>query len=137
MNPDLKTKILIIDDDKFLLDMYSLKFTKGEYEVNTAFNGEEAISKIKDGYVPDIILTDIIMPVMDGLKFLKVLREQNLVPKATVVVLSNQGQNEDIETAKALGIDGYIIKALTIPSEVLEQVGTIHKAKASTTPIHE
>jgi CheY-like chemotaxis protein len=131
MNPDTntKTKILIVDDDKFLLDMYSLKFSKGGYDVSVVFNGEEAISKIKEGYVPDVILSDIIMPVMDGIKFLKILREEKLVPKATVVVLSNQGQNEDIELAKKFDIDGYIIKALTIPSEVLEQVGTIHKAK--------
>jgi len=137
MNEDIKTKILIIDDDKFLLDMYSLKFSKGGYDVNTAFNGEEAINKIKEGYIPDVILSDVIMPVMDGLKFLKNLHSENLAPKATIVMLSNQGQNEDIETAKSLGIDGYIVKALTIPSEVLEQVDIIHKAKAGTTPIHE
>ena len=129
MNPDQKTKILIIDDDKFLLDMYSLKFSKGGYEVNVAFNGEEAITKIKDGYTPDIILSDIIMPVMDGIKFLKDLRAGNLAPNATVVVLSNQGQSEDIEQAKTFNIDGYIVKALTIPSEVLEQVDVIHKKK--------
>jgi CheY-like chemotaxis protein len=129
MNPDTKTKILIIDDDKFLLDMYSLKFSKGGYEVNTAFNGEEAINKIKDGYVPDVVLSDVIMPVMDGLKFLKIFHDEKLVPSATVIMLSNQGQNEDIEAAKSLGIDGYIVKALTIPSEVLEQVEKIHKEK--------
>lgn len=129
MDTETKTKILIIDDDKFLLDMYSLKFSKGGYEVNTAFNGEEATGKIKDGYTPDIILSDVIMPVMDGIKFLKNLRAENLAPLATVIMLSNQGQNEDIELAKSCKIDGYIVKALTIPSEVLEQVGTIHKAK--------
>jgi CheY-like chemotaxis protein len=129
MNPDIKTKILIIDDDKFLLDMYSLKFSKGGYDVNTAFNGQEAISKIKEGYIPDVILSDVIMPVMDGLKFLKTFREEKLAPNSTVVMLSNQGQNEDINAAKILGIDGYIVKALTIPSEVLEQVDKIHKAR--------
>lgn len=131
MNPEteIKTKILIVDDDKFLLDMYSLKFSKGGYEVNTAFNGEEALAKIKDGYIPDVILSDVIMPVMDGLQFLKTFRELKLAPNATVIVLSNQGQNEDIEAAKKLGIDGYIVKALTIPSEVLEQVDVIHKGK--------
>lgn len=132
-----KTKILIIDDDKFLLDMYSLKFSKGGYEVNTSFNGSEALAKIKDGYTPDVILCDIIMPVMDGLTFLKELRAEKLIPNTTIVVLSNQGQNEDIELAKTFNIDGYIVKALTIPSEALEQVAAIHGAKASTTPIHE
>ncbi len=129
MNPETKTKILIIDDDKFLLDMYSLKFSKGGYDVSSAFNGEEAINEIKEGYTPDVILSDIIMPVMDGIKFLKKLREENLAPEATVIVLSNQGQKEDIELAKSFNIDGYIVKALTIPSEVLEQVNSIHKAK--------
>ena len=129
MNPETKIKILIIDDDKFLLDMYSLKFSRGGYDVNTAFNGDEALTKIKDGYIPDVILSDVIMPVMDGLKFLKNFREEKLAPEATVIMLSNQGQNEDIEQAKAFGIDGYIIKALTIPSEVLEQVDKIHKNK--------
>ena len=133
MNPETKIKILIIDDDKFLLDMYSLKFSKGGYDVNTAFNGEEAVTKIKDGYNPDVILSDVIMPVMDGLKFLKTIRDEGLVKTSTVVMLSNQGQNEDIEAAKKLGIDGYIIKALTIPSEVLEQVDSIHKAKIAST----
>lgn len=126
---DQKIKILIIDDDKFLLDMYSLKFSKGGYDVNTAFNGEEAITKIKEGYIPDVILSDVIMPVMDGLTFIKKLREEKLAPNSTLIVLSNQGQTDDINTAESLGIDGYIIKALTIPSEVLEQVDTIHKAK--------
>jgi len=125
-----KTKILIIDDDKFLLDMYSLKFSKGGYEVNTSFNGSEALAKIKDGYSPYIILCDIIMPVMDGLTFLKELRAEKLIPNATIVVLSNQGQNEDIELAKTFNIDGYIVKALTIPSEVLEQVAIIYKGKS-------
>ena len=131
MNPETntKTKILIIDDDKFLLDMYSLKFSKGGYDVSVAFNGEEAISKIKDSYTPDIILCDVIMPVMDGIKFLKTLREEKLSPNAAVVILSNQGQNEDIELAKTYDIDGYIIKALTIPSEVLEQVNAIYAGK--------
>lgn len=127
---DLKPKVLIVDDDKFLLDMYSLKFTKNGYEVNTAMNGSDALTKLHDGYLPDIIVLDMIMPVMDGLKLLEALRQEKLAEKATVVVLSNQGQHEDIEAAQAFNIDGYIIKALTIPTEVVDQVTTIYKKKA-------
>ena len=126
---ETKTKVLIVDDDKFLLDMYSLKFTKKGYDVNIAINGSDALMKIKDGYSPEIIVLDIIMPVMDGLKFLQALRADKLVPQSTIIVLSNQGQHEDIESAQAFGIDGYIIKALTIPSEVVDQVDSIHKTK--------
>lgn len=128
---DTKPKVLIIDDDKFLLDMYSLKFTKNGYEVNTAVNGSDALTKIRDGYTPDIIVSDIIMPVMDGLKFLEAVRTEKLVPKATIVVLSNQGQHEDIVAAQAFNVDGYVIKATTIPTEVVEQVGELYKKKQS------
>ena len=61
-----KRKILIVDDDTFLLDMYALKFSQNSFEVHTASGGEQAIEKLKGGLTPDIILMDIIMPGMDG-----------------------------------------------------------------------
>ncbi len=119
-------KVLIIDDDKFLLNMYSIKFTKNNFEVSAISSGEEALNKIKTGYEPDIILLDIVMPVMDGFEILAALRKDNLAPKATVIMLTNQGQLSDIEKAKSFGINGYIIKATTIPSEVVEEVTRIY-----------
>ena len=121
-----KTKVLIVDDDKFLLNMYSIKFSKGNYEVNSATSGEEVFTKIKDGFISDIILLDIVMPGMDGFEILGKLKKDNIVPKAVVIMLTNQGQLSDIEKAKSLGINGYIIKATTIPSEVVEEVGRIY-----------
>lgn len=126
---EIKPKVLLVDDDKFLLDMYSLKFTKKGYEVNTATDGGDALNKLRDGYVPDVIVCDIIMPVMDGVKLLENVRAEKLVPNAAVVVLSNQGQHEDIERAQSFQIDGYIIKALTIPSEVIDQVDALYRSK--------
>lgn len=123
-------KVMIVDDDKFLLDMYSVKFKKYGFDVNIAFNGKDALDKIRDGYTPDVIVLDIIMPVMDGLEFLKVFREEKLCPEAIVVVLSNQGQLSDIEKVKPFKIDEYIIKAVTIPTEVVEKVvATINRKK--------
>ncbi|MEI6528658.1 MAG: response regulator [bacterium] len=121
-----KTKVLIIDDDKFLLNMYSIKFSKNNYEVNSATGGEEAIAKIKEGYKPDIILLDIVMPVMDGFDVLSALKKDNLAGNAVLIMLTNQGQLADIEKAKSLGANGYIIKATTIPSEVVEEVTKIY-----------
>lgn len=119
-------KILLVDDDKFLLDMYLLKFKKSGLEIDTASNGTSALDKIKNNEY-NIILMDIIMPGMDGLELLKTIREQKLSPKSIIIMLTNQADDE--EKAKALGVDGYIIKATTIPSEVVEKVLTIYKNK--------
>lgn len=122
MNGNIPYKILIVDDDKFLLNMYSIKFQKEKFEVTVASDGQEALKKLQDGFVPDAIVLDIVMPVMDGLEFLEKMRGENLAKEATLLILSNQGQSSDIEKAKRLGIDGYIVKATTIPSEVVTEV---------------
>ena len=132
INPeDFKNvKVIIIDDDNFLLDMYALKFKKYGFDVNTASNGKTALAKLEDGtYVPDIIVCDIIMPQMTGLMFLEALREKKLAPNAVVIVLSNQGAPADIEAAQKFGIDDYIIKALAIPTEVAEKVIEVFNKK--------
>ncbi len=124
-------KIFLVDDDSFLLNMYSLKFTKSGFEVNTAQNGIEVLKKINEGYIPDIMLVDVIMPSMDGLDLLTEIRTQNLVPEATIIMLSNQSDSTDIEKAKSLKVDGYIVKATTVPSEVIEDVLEIYNKKHS------
>jgi len=118
--------ILFVDDDKFLLDMYSLKFSKNNYVINTAQSPEDALKLIKDGLDPDILLLDIVMPSMDGLEFLSVLRKENLLKKSVIIMLTNQGLPDDIAKAKKLNVDGYIIKATTVPSEVLSEVQKIY-----------
>jgi len=128
-----KPKVLIVDDDKFLLNMYSIKFSKNNFEVNSAVSGQEMLNKIKEGYVPDIILLDIVMPGMDGFEILDNLKKNNIAPNALVIMLTNQGQLSDIEKAKSFGIAGYIIKATTIPSEVVTEVERIYNLQKKTT----
>ncbi len=123
---NIKPKVLIVDDDKFLLNMYSIKFSKNNFEVNSATSGEEALNKIKEGYNPDIILLDIVMPGMDGFEILDKIKKNNIAPDAMIIMLTNQGQLADIEKAKSFGINGYIIKATTIPSEVVTEVERIY-----------
>ncbi len=122
MTDGVPYKILIVDDDKFLLNMYSIKFQKENFEVFTASDGKSALEQLEKGTVPDAIVLDIVMPIMDGLEMLENMRKQSLAKDATVLILSNQGQSTDIEKAKRLGIDGYIVKATTIPSEVVTEV---------------
>jgi len=85
-----KHTILIVDDDKFLLGMYSVKFQKEGFEVVTASDGGEALGKLKEGLLPDVIVLDIVMPVMDGLELLEKIRENHLGEKSIIIILSNQ-----------------------------------------------
>lgn len=122
-------KVFIVDDDKFLLGMYSLKFANNGYDVETTVGSLAALEKLRGDSKPDIILLDIIMPYMDGLELLKTIRDEKLAPDAAVVMLTNQSASSDIERAKELKVDGYIVKAATIPSEVLHEVEKIYAAK--------
>ncbi len=120
--------ILFIDDDKFLLDMYALKFSKNNFDVHTAQGPEEGLKIIRDGLKPNIILADVVMPQMDGIELLDTIKKEGLVKDAVLIILTNQGMPDDISRAKKVGVDGYIIKATTIPSEVLEQVRKIYSS---------
>jgi len=124
METELK-KILIIDDDSFLLDMYALKFAKSSFSVSTALGAESAIEKLHQGLDPSVILLDIMMPGMDGFELLEKIKKENLAPNSIVIFLSNRGQPSDITRSEELGASGYIIKASCIPSEVVEKVVTI------------
>ena len=117
-----KKKILIVDDDSFLLDMYALKFSQNNFEVYTDSLASQAIEKLKKGLTPDVMLMDIIMPEMNGFEMLEQINKDNLCPNTIKIFLSNKSEQADIEEGKRLGAVGYIVKANSTPTEVIEQV---------------
>ena len=125
MDSNSKKTILIVDDDKFLLSMYQTKFGKAGWTVETSLSATEALQKLRDGLVPSAIIFDLIMPGVDGVEFLRTVKKEKLAPNAATIALTNQGQAESIEQVKALGVNGYVVKATTIPSEVVNMVGRI------------
>jgi CheY-like chemotaxis protein len=124
-----KKKILIVDDDNFLLDMYALKFSQNNFEVYTASSAVHAIEKMKGGLSPDVMLMDIIMPEMDGFEALAQINEQKLCPNCLKIILSNKSEQKDIDQGKRLGVAGYIVKANSTPAEVIDQVVKILEKK--------
>ncbi len=114
-------KILLVDDDVFLRDMYATKFGELGHEVVTAETGEHALDEL-DKNTFDVILLDMIMPGMSGIELLSAIKEKKLTPTPKCIVLSNQGGKEEIEAAEEAGAMGYIIKAELIPSEVVAKV---------------
>ncbi len=128
MEENKPINILLVDDDHFLLDMYLLKFKKAGLSVEVAPNCIIALEKLKAATY-GIILVDIIMPGMDGLEFLRTLRNEKIAIQSTIIMLTNQA--DSVGEAKALGVDGYIIKATAIPSEVVDEVLKIYHNKSA------
>lgn len=126
---DKKYKILIVDDDEFLLNLYVSKFRKEGLDAETVTGGVAALEKLKSGYVPDAMMIDIVMPTMSGLELLEEIKKQKLGVGSIIVILTNQGASEDIKEATRLGADGYIVKASSIPSEVLTELLKILKER--------
>ena len=117
-------KILLVDDDAFLRDMYATKFSEQGDEVQVAQNGNEALSLFTD-HEFDIVITDMVMPGMSGLDLLQAIKKLPSTGNCKYIVLSNQGEETDIQAANEVGADGYIIKAESIPSEVVAKVHSI------------
>ncbi len=122
-------KVFIVDDDTFLLDMYSLKFSQSGYTVESALGPEAALEKLKSGYTPEVMLLDVVMPTMNGFELLEKMRAEHFAENAIKIILSNRGQQSDIARGEELGAAGYIVKANSTPAEVVARVEEILAGK--------
>lgn len=120
----MATKILIVEDDAPIREMYRVKFTNEGFAVQAAEDGLVALNTL-ESFVPDIILLDVMMPNMDGMDFLVELRKREKYNAIKVVILTNIG---DMKTATAMlriGASEYITKADSTPSQVVDGVRKI------------
>ena len=115
-------KVLFIEDDPFLIEIYSTKLKDAGYDVEVAVDGEEGFNKLKEKK-PDLVLLDIVLPNVDGWEFLrKIANDQKISKDLKIIVLSNLGQKTDVEKGLRLGAVKYLIKAHYTPSEVVEEI---------------
>jgi len=115
-------KIMLVDDDVFVRDMYATKFTEHGDTVVTAKDGNEAMQKLAKADC-DVVLMDMVMPGITGVDLIKAIKgSEGSVNKVKCIVLSNQSEETDIKAANDAGAVGYIIKAELIPSEVVVKV---------------
>ena len=120
--------ILLVEDDPFLVDIYTTKFKEAGFPIEVAIDGGQALKKIEEKK-PDLILLDIVLPRLDGWEILAELRDKKITPGLKVVVLSNLGQKSEVDKAFALGATQYLIKAHYTPSEVVEKVKKVLESK--------
>ncbi len=120
----MNEKILIIEDDPFLSEMYAVKFVQGGFEVDLAQNGKSGLQKAKV-FKPDLILLDIVLPKMDGFVVLAKIKKDKKLKDIPVVLLTNLGQKSEIEKGLSLGAEEYIIKSHFTPTMVVNKIREI------------
>lgn len=127
-----KPKVLMVDDDKFLADMYAMKFSQQGYEVQSYLAACDALAALRGGFDPDVVLFDLIMPECDGFSFLDQMHNDKLAPRAIKIALTNQSSDAEAARARELGADAFLVKATLLPSEVVTRVGEELKKKTHT-----
>jgi len=123
-------KLLFIDDDRFLLDMYTKKFIDAGFTVETMRDANDHDETFVDAVFkvqPAMVITNLTMSGRDGLDAIKLLREDQRTKNMPIVVLTNRGMPNDINKAKKLNVQGYIVKATITPADVVKEVEKILK----------
>jgi DNA-binding response OmpR family regulator len=123
-------KILLVEDDPFLIDIYQKKLKNSAFEVDVANDGEKVLEILKEKNF-DLMLLDIVLPKIDGWKALeeigKMKKEKKDLEKMKIVIWSNLGEKEDIKKGLSLGATSYLIKANFTPSEVVKEIEKLLK----------
>ncbi len=119
-------KILLVDDDAFLRDMYATKFKERGHEVAAVPDAAAALGHLESATV-DVVLLDMVMPGMNGIAFLEAALKLPAAGTTKFIVLSNQSESADRERAEKAGAVGYIVKAESVPSEVVTTVEAMVK----------
>lgn len=119
-----KKKIMLVEDDVFIRDIYETKLTQENFNVVMAENGIDALKKLED-FFPDMILLDIVMPYMDGMDFLREIKKNDKHKDIPIIMLSNLSEKERVTEAMELGISDYLIKSHFTPSEVVEKINSL------------
>ncbi len=119
--PGEKKKIILVENDGFLSEIYSTKLASSGFNVEVAQDGEDGLAKIKK-FMPDLVLLGIVLSKMDGFEVLQKIKNDEALKNTTVVILTNLGQKEEVERGLNLGAKDYIIKAHFTPTEVVAKV---------------
>ena len=116
-------KVLVVEDDKFLVHAYSLKLEKAGFTVQIANDGEQAL-EVLPTFMPDLIILDLVMPRKDGFATLTEIKQQDAYKNIPVLVASNLGQADEISRAKSLGAADFVTKSNLSMNELVDKINS-------------
>jgi len=122
-------KILLIEDEQFIADMYKMKFIKEGYDITVAGDGETGL-ELFESIKPDLVLLDLVLPKMNGFQVLEKIRADSENKNVKVFILSNLGQTGEINQGFKEGADGYLIKSNLTPSQLIQSIEKIFKGES-------
>lgn len=126
--------ILIVEDDKDLNNAYKIILESENHTVQSAFNGKEALESLKT-FKPDLILLDLLMPIMGGLEFLKQYRQTSKHPDVKVLIFTNMENSPEVSEAYSLGADRCIIKSWTAPQNLSRVISDTLSGRAASATV--
>ncbi|OQA37178.1 MAG: Transcriptional regulatory protein SrrA [Parcubacteria group bacterium ADurb.Bin326] len=121
---DKKIKVLLVEDESMIVDMYKMRLEEEGFEVLVTDKGTEAF-EIASKEKPNIILLDVILPEIDGFSVLQMIKDDSKTKNIPVMMLTNLGQESDKEKGSQLGAVEYFIKSQHTPADVLSAVKKI------------
>src|SRR4030042_3042714 len=127
MTDEKKPKILIVDDNDVIREAYAQVFKQKGFEVSSAVDGVEGVD-FATKQIPDVIMTGIIMPRMDGFQLIKTLRENVQTREIPIAVLSHLGREEDRRKAQELGIGEFLIQGSMPVNEIIDKIKNLIKS---------
>lgn len=119
--PTNRKKILLVEDDEGLASVYMVRLQAEGFEVRRVPNGEDALAATLD-FKPDLILLDVMMPKVSGFDVLDILRNTPETANVRVIMLTALSQESDMERAKSLGVDDYMVKSQVVIADVIERI---------------
>ena len=130
--PQTKKKIMMLDDEKFLLEMFKMTFEKNGYDVAVYNDVDEALNALRKGYEPDVMLFDITMPDMrSGYEFIETVNTEKLARRSFKIAFTNQGLVGEKARLAELGTDAHLLKVQYAPAELVGKITELLAARGA------
>lgn len=133
MDPTQPSRIILIEDEEQIRELYKRQLTLAGLQVDAYANGKDGLNAITQGHC-DLVLLDIMLPDINGLEILKEVKNKDATKAIPVIILTNLGQDAVIKEGFQIGAEGYILKAAYTPDQIIQEVKNVLQKKTTASP---